>query len=59
MGRRVRNRDELACDGCDDNLVWLSHGAQAVSEGFQDRIVMAGNEGRLRNTVARTVTLWK
>ena len=41
FAERVCDDDELACDCCDDNLVWLSRGSQAVSEGFQDRIVMA------------------
>ena len=35
---RVRNRDELACAGCDDNLVWLSRGSQAATEGFQETV---------------------
>ena len=49
----VRNRDELACDGSDDNLVWLSRGSQAVSEGFQDRVVMAGDEVRVEHDVSQ------
>jgi len=37
--------------GGDDDFVWLSSGVQAVSEGFEDRIVIACDESCLKHHV--------
>ena len=56
IAKRVCDCDELAGDGCYDNLVWFAGGTKTVGEGFQERVVMAGNERRLRNTVASDIS---
>jgi len=52
--KRVRDCDKLSRNCSDDNLVWFSGGAKAVSDDLQDRLVVAGAEGGLVQDVAQS-----
>lgn len=41
FAKRVGDCDELASNGCDENLMWFSGRAKTVSIDIQDWVVMA------------------